>query len=429
MFGARALRGDERVGLFSGRRLFFAECVRIIPPTSGSSFFAQRGNPPGGGAEVEAATTHTWHSVSGNVANEFRAFFSASMGVELHKPTRAVTQARLVASIMLLIAAGVIAVLFIVLLAYYKAAYVLEVPTGYVAAVVRLGKYCPPMRGPGLLCLEPFTERVRGMTWTENRERINANGALEQHQLERKHMFIPTTLQVYDPPGISVVTADRVSIDVNLVIEWSYVDVEVACFKCDRPFDSMWNAVYTSVVNYYAQVPMNEVYGNTDNLSRQIVHDCKDLPGRAGIQVHNVRIQEIEVPDAIRDKMNAMQALAVEREAEARQAEAAQSKAKREHTEHVLRIEREAAIARMHHTQQLALVEGEAIRQKKAVEERLMRERMETEARLENERLQAECRDRIEARHLELQRQHESERMAHGCEEVDASRDLCEGTE
>lgn len=159
----------------------------------------------------------------------------------------------------------------------------LKVVQEYERGVIFFLGRCTGVRGPGLIILVPFLERMKKTT------------------LRTITMGIPSQ---------KIITKDNVSIDIAAVAYYHIVDPKKSVIAIDDVYSAVNQISQTTVRNVVGQFTLDELLSQTTKINQQIqkVIDTHTEPW--GAQVSAVEIKDITLPD------NMQRAMAKEAEAE-----------------------------------------------------------------------------------------------------------------
>lgn len=159
----------------------------------------------------------------------------------------------------------------------------LKVVQEYERGVIFFLGRCTGVRGPGLIILIPFLERMKKVT------------------LRTITMGIPSQ---------KIITKDNVSIDIAAVAYYHIVDPKKSVIAIDDVYSAVNQISQTTVRNVVGQFTLDELLSQTTKINQQIqkVIDTHTEPW--GAQVTAVEIKDITLPD------NMQRAMAKEAEAE-----------------------------------------------------------------------------------------------------------------
>jgi regulator of protease activity HflC (stomatin/prohibitin superfamily) len=168
--------------------------------------------------------------------------------------------------------------------------------------VERLGRYQRTLK-PGLNVVVPFLDTVLVETTRE---------------------------QQLDVAPQTATTSDNVTIKVDAVLFWRILDVEKAYYNVEDLEEALKNIVLGSLRSAVGHMSLSETFSNRDQINKTLLKELDSATEPWGVKVTRVEIQEVEVPENVR------QALELERAAESkRRAEVAEAKATVESIERI----------------------------------------------------------------------------------------------
>ncbi|HSW48394.1 MAG TPA: SPFH domain-containing protein [Candidatus Saccharimonadales bacterium] len=142
---------------------------------------------------------------------------------------------------------------------------------------------CTGVRGPGLILLIPFLERMTGVT------------------------LRTITMEI---PSQKIITKDNVSIDIAAVAYYHIVDPKKSVVAIENVYDAVNQISQTTVRNVVGQFVLDQLLSKTADINTQIKNVIDDHTEPWGAQVTAVEIKDITLPD------NMQRAMAKEAEAE-----------------------------------------------------------------------------------------------------------------
>src|SRR5438105_2246707 len=145
-----------------------------------------------------------------------------------------------------------------------------------------LGK-CTGVRGPGLIVLIPFFERMAKVT------------------------LRTITMEI---PSQKIITKDNVSIDIAAVAYFKVVDPQKSVVAIENVYNAVNQISQTTVRNIVGQFSLDQLLSSTASVNEKIKKVIDDHTEPWGVQVTTVEIKDITLPD------NMQRAMAKEAEAE-----------------------------------------------------------------------------------------------------------------
>jgi len=141
--------------------------------------------------------------------------------------------------------------------------------------ILRLGRLIG-MRGPGLILVIPFIERI---------------------------VRIDTRIVTMDVPPQDVITQDNISLKVNAVIYFRVVDPEVAVTRVMDYYFATSQLAQTTLRSVMGQYQMDEVLAHRDKINQalQVILDKATEPW--GIKISTVEVKNIDLPKEMQSAM------------------------------------------------------------------------------------------------------------------------------
>lgn len=173
--------------------------------------------------------------------------------------------------------------IFYIVIASILAVMSLKVVKEYDRGVIFFLGKCTGVRGPGLIILIPFLERMTMV------------------QLRTVTMDIPSQ---------KIITKDNVSIDIAAVAYYHIVDPKKSVIAIVDVYDAVNQISQTTVRNVVGQFKLDELLSQTPQINKKIKDVIDSHTEPWGVQVTAVEIKDIFLPD------NMQRAMAKEAEAE-----------------------------------------------------------------------------------------------------------------
>lgn len=121
--------------------------------------------------------------------------------------------------------------------------------------------------------------------------------------------------KVIDIPKQETITSDNISCKVNAVLSFCVVDSRKALLEVERVFFAVSQVAQTTMRKVIGEVTLNELLSNREELSKKILENIEKVTVAWGIDVLNIDLKDIELPESMM-RMMAKQAEA-ERERKA----------------------------------------------------------------------------------------------------------------
>ena len=144
-------------------------------------------------------------------------------------------------------------------------------------AVFRLGRFVG-LRGPGLVFLIPFVERM----WK-----------------------VDLRVITMDVPSQECITVDNVTLRVDAVIYFRVVDASQAILKVADFTKATFLLGQTTLRNVVGQSELDELLAHRDKLNKKIQEIVDEGTNPWGIKVSMVEVKDVELPDAMKRAMAA----------------------------------------------------------------------------------------------------------------------------
>ncbi len=106
-----------------------------------------------------------------------------------------------------------------------------------------------------------------------------------------------------DPPEQTIVTRDNISIIVDVIASIKIKDIFKAVLGVDDYKSSAKSLVATSTLDVMGSMNLVDIQKNIYNISREIKEKMKEDTERWGLEVAQVRIETVKLPDSVKDAM------------------------------------------------------------------------------------------------------------------------------
>jgi regulator of protease activity HflC (stomatin/prohibitin superfamily) len=141
--------------------------------------------------------------------------------------------------------------------------------------VLRLGR-CVGIRGPGLILLLPFIEKL---------------------------VRIDTRTVTMDVPSQDVITQDNISLKVNAVIYFRVVDPEGAVTRVMDYYFATSQLAQTTLRSVLGQYQMDEVLAHRDKINHAVQEILDKATVAWGIKISTVEVKNIDLPKEMQSAM------------------------------------------------------------------------------------------------------------------------------
>ena len=196
--------------------------------------------------------------------------------------------------------------------------------------VFRLGKVTG-IRGPGLVLINPITDRVSLVDLRE---------------------------QYLEVPHQTAITADNAPISIDFIIFYKVVDAQVSVIAVQNFAGAALNVAATTLRSVVGDMPLDDVLSKREAMNALLRVRLDEVTERWGVKVTNVEVREVNPPPGVLEAMTRQMSAERTRRAQVTEAEGQKSAA-------IITAEgeRQAAITRAEGSQQAAILAAEGQRQ------------------------------------------------------------------
>ncbi len=127
--------------------------------------------------------------------------------------------------------------------------------------------------------------------------------------------YIDTRLQKMDIIGQEILTADRVSVRVNLVLNYRLTDYVKVMTEIDNYEEQLHVAAQLALREYLGKYKLDEILENKEQFSNEVFKKLKEKESTLYIEIRDAGIKDIILPGEVRDIMNTV--LVAEKRAQA----------------------------------------------------------------------------------------------------------------
>jgi regulator of protease activity HflC (stomatin/prohibitin superfamily) len=120
--------------------------------------------------------------------------------------------------------------------------------------------------------------------------------------------------------GQEILTADKVAVRVNLVVQFRVADPKAAILEVANYEDRLYSDVQLAARRSLASMPLEEILTNRNRLSEDILSDVKEIAAHYGVTILRADVKDLVFPGNLQDIMNKV--LAAQRLSEAQLIEA-----------------------------------------------------------------------------------------------------------
>jgi regulator of protease activity HflC (stomatin/prohibitin superfamily) len=120
--------------------------------------------------------------------------------------------------------------------------------------------------------------------------------------------------------GQEILTADKVSIRVSIIVQFRVVDPRAAVHKVENYEDRLYSDVQLAARRSLASMVLEEILTNRNRLSEDILRDVKEAAAGYGVEIGRADVKDLLFPGNLQEIMNRV--LAAERNSQAQLVEA-----------------------------------------------------------------------------------------------------------
>jgi regulator of protease activity HflC (stomatin/prohibitin superfamily) len=196
--------------------------------------------------------------------------------------------------------------------------------------VFRLGKVTG-IRGPGLVLINPITDRVSLVDLRE---------------------------QYLEVPHQTAITADNAPISIDFIIFYKVVDAQMSVIAVQNFAGAALNVAATTLRSVVGDMPLDDVLSKREAMNALLRVRLDEVTERWGVKVTNVEVREVNPPPGVLEAMTRQMSAERTRRAQVTEAEGQKTAA-------IITAEgdRQAAITRAEGSQQAAILAAEGQRQ------------------------------------------------------------------
>jgi len=224
-----------------------------------------------------------------------------------------------------------IVVALAVLAGFTTASFGVKIVREYKRLVVfRLGKVTG-IRGPGLVLINPVTDRVSLVDLRE---------------------------QYLEVPHQTAITADNAPISIDFIIFYKVVDAQMSVIAVQNFAGAALNVAATTLRSVVGDMPLDDVLSKREAMNALLRVRLDEVTERWGVKVTNVEVREVNPPPGVLEAMTRQMSAERTRRAQVTEAEGQKTAA-------IITAEgdRQAAITRAEGSQQAAILAAEGQRQ------------------------------------------------------------------
>ena len=196
--------------------------------------------------------------------------------------------------------------------------------------IFRLGK-ATGIRGPGLVLINPITDRVSLVDLRE---------------------------QYLEVPHQTAITSDNAPISIDFIIFYKVIDAQMSVIAVQNFAGAALNVAATTLRSVVGDMPLDDVLSKREAMNASLRVRLDEVTERWGVKVTNVEVREVNPPPGVLEAMTRQMSAERTRRAQVTEAEGQKSAA-------IITAEgeRQAAITRAEGNQQAAILAAEGERQ------------------------------------------------------------------
>jgi regulator of protease activity HflC (stomatin/prohibitin superfamily) len=224
-----------------------------------------------------------------------------------------------------------IVIALVVLAAFSTGTFSVKIVREYKRLVIfRLGKVTG-IRGPGLVLINPVTDRVSLVDLRE---------------------------QYLEVPHQTAITSDNAPISIDFIIFYKVVDAQVSVIAVQNFAGAALNVAATTLRSVVGDMPLDDVLSKREAMNASLRVRLDEVTERWGVKVTNVEVREVNPPPGVLEAMTRQMSAERTRRAQVTEAEGQKSAA-------IITAEgeRQAAITRAEGNQQATILAAEGERQ------------------------------------------------------------------
>jgi len=139
----------------------------------------------------------------------------------------------------------------------------------------RLGRLAG-VKGPGLVFIIPFIDRLR---------------------------VVELRVVTLDVPTQEAITRDNVTVKVNAVVYFRVMDPAAATVNIEDYKRATWNIAQTTLRNVLGQSDLDEVLAHRERINQKLQKIIDEMTEPWGIKVGIVEVKDVELPDSMKRSM------------------------------------------------------------------------------------------------------------------------------
>ena len=133
--------------------------------------------------------------------------------------------------------------------------------------------------------------------------------------------------QILDVAKQGAITSDNVSLDVDAVVYWRILELELTYYAIENVEQGIEELVITTLRSEIGKMKFEETFSSRDELNRALLSQLDEATEPWGVKVTRVEVQEIVPPEEVRRSMQLQQAAELRRRATVLEAQGEQEAA------------------------------------------------------------------------------------------------------
>jgi len=133
--------------------------------------------------------------------------------------------------------------------------------------------------------------------------------------------------QILDVDKQAAITRDNVSLDVDAVVYWRILELELTYYAIENVEQGIEELVITTLRSEIGKMEFEKTFSSRDELNRALLSQLDEATEPWGVKVTRVEVQEIMPPEEVRRSMQLQQAAELKRRATVLEAQGEQEAA------------------------------------------------------------------------------------------------------
>lgn len=215
-----------------------------------------------------------------------------------------------------------------------------------VMVIERLGSYHRTLES-GINFIIPFVDKPRDITMIRYEKCGN-----EHLPVTRRESRIDRRETVMDFPGQPVITTDNVTVKINGALYYQIINPSDAIYKVENISQAIEVLAKTTLRSVVGKMELDKLFESRVEVNNNILIQMEEAAEKWGVKINRVEIQDIDMPEEIKESMNLQMTAERKRRATVTEAEgkkaAAIAEAEGERKSAILNAEgdKEAAVLR-----------------------------------------------------------------------------------